>query len=81
MRCSAPLLSLPPLAACAIISLVTAVVLLLVIARMSDQARICARPSGAIQAALFEIRLLADDPLAVLRSFARCSVRTRDTWD
>jgi hypothetical protein len=64
----APMLSWSPLASLAIISLMTAVVLLLVIARTSNQAGIRAT-KRAIQAALFEIRLFGDDPLAVLRSF------------
>ena len=65
----APMLSWSPLASLVIISLVTAVVLLPVIARTSDQAGIRAT-KRAIQAALFEIRLFGDDPVAVLRSFA-----------
>ena len=65
----APMLSWSPLASLATIALVTAVVLLPVIARTSNQPRIRAT-KRAIQAGLFEIRLFGDDPLAVLRSFA-----------
>lgn len=64
----APMLSWSPLATLAIISLITAVVLLPVVARTSNQRGIRAT-KRAIQAALFEIRLFGDDPLAVLRSF------------
>src|SRR4051812_31972360 len=49
-------------------SLITGAVMVFVIARTSNQARIVAT-KRAIQAALFEIRLFGDDPAAVLRSF------------
>jgi hypothetical protein len=64
----APLLRLPPLAALLIISLITAVLVVMVMRRVSDQARLRAT-RRRMQAALFEIRLHADDPVAVLRSF------------
>lgn len=63
-----PLLSRSPLLTLAVIALVTAAVLLTVVARTSNQAGIRAT-KRAIQAALFEIRLFGDDPVAVLRSF------------
>ena len=62
-----PLLGLPPLVSLLIVSLATAVVMLPVIARTSNQARIAAT-KRRIHAALFEIRLFNDDPRAVLRS-------------
>jgi hypothetical protein len=64
----APLLRLPPLAGLLVISLITAVVVVVVMRRVSDQARLRAT-RRRMQAALFEIRLHADDPVAVLRSF------------
>lgn len=64
----APLLRLPPLAGLLVISLITAVVVVAVMRRVSDQPRLRAT-RRRIQAALFEIRLHADDPVAVLRSF------------
>ena len=63
-----PLLRLPPLAGLLVISLITAVVALLVMRLVSDQSRLRAT-RRRMQAALFEIRLHADDPIAVLRSF------------
>lgn len=63
----APLLRLPPLAGLLIISLITAVAAVLVMRRVSDQQRLRAT-RRRMQAALFEIRLHADDPVAVLRS-------------
>ena len=63
----APLLALPPLAGLLIVSVLTAVVMLPVIARTSNQARI-AETKRRIHAALFEIRLFNDDPRAVLRA-------------
>ena len=62
-----PLLRLPPLAGLLVISLVTAVAVVLVMRRVSDQPRLRAT-KRRMQAALFEIRLHADDPIAVLRS-------------
>ena len=63
----APLLALPPLAGLLIVSVLTAVVMLPVIARTSNQGRI-AEAKRRIHAALFEIRLFNDDPRAVLRA-------------
>ncbi len=63
-----PLLRLPPLAGLFVISVTTAMVLVLVVRRVSDQPRLRAARRH-MQAALFEIRLHADDPVAVLRSF------------
>jgi hypothetical protein len=65
----APMVAWSPLLSLAFVSLITALVLLPVIARTSNQARI-RETKRAIQAGLFEIRLFGDDPLAVLRSFA-----------
>ena len=62
-----PILNLPPLAGLLILSAITSVVMLLVIARTSDQARLSAA-KRAIHAALFEIRLFNDDPIAMLRA-------------
>jgi hypothetical protein len=64
----APLLRLPAAAGLLVISIVTAIVLVLIMRRMSDQQRLRAT-RNRMQAALFEIRLQADDPVAVLRSF------------
>jgi hypothetical protein len=64
----APLLRLTPLAGLLVISLITAVLVVMVMRRVSDQARLRAT-RRRMQAALFEIRLHADDPVAVLRSF------------
>jgi len=63
-----PLLRLAPLTGLLVISLLTAVVALLVMRLVSDQPRLRAT-RRRMQAALFEIRLHADDPIAVLRSF------------
>ena len=63
-----PLLRLPPLAGLLVISLITAVLALLVMRLVSDQPRLRAT-RRRMQAAVFEIRLHADDPVAVLRSF------------
>lgn len=63
-----PLLRLPPLAALAVIAVLTAIVVVLVVRRVTDQARLRAT-RRRMQAALFEIRLDADDPAAVVRSF------------
>ena len=62
-----PLLRLPPLAGLLVVSLATAVLVVLVMRRVSDQSRLRAT-KRRMQAALFEIRLHADDPVAVLRS-------------
>lgn len=61
------LAALPPLASLVLISLVTAVVMLLVVARTSDQARMAAT-KRAMHAGLFEIRLFNDDLVAILRA-------------
>ena len=65
---SARCCALPPLAGLLVISLITAVLALLVMRLVSDQPRLRAT-RRRMQAALFEIRLHADDPVAVLRSF------------
>lgn len=62
-----PLLRLPPLAGLLVISVITAFAVVLVMRRVSDQPRLRAT-KRRMQAALFEIRLHADDPVAVLRS-------------
>lgn len=62
-----PLLALPPLAGLLVVSLATAVVMLLVVARTSNQAGIIAAKRG-IHAALFEIRLYGDDLGLVARA-------------
>lgn len=61
------LAALPPIAGLFIVSLLTALVMLPVIARTSNQAKIAAT-KRRIQAALFEIRLFNDNPRAVLRA-------------
>lgn len=58
---------MPPLLSLTLISLGTAIVLLLVVRRTSDQPRI-ARVKRAIRAGLFEIRLFNDDLGAILRA-------------
>lgn len=63
-----PILRLPPLAGLLIISVITAAGVVLVMRQVSDQRRLRAT-RRRMQAALFEIRLHADDPVAVLRSF------------
>jgi uncharacterized membrane protein (DUF106 family) len=60
----APLRFLPPLASLAVVSLVTAVAMLLAIGRVSDQRAIDA-VKRRIAAGLFEIRLFNDDPRAI----------------
>lgn len=62
-----PIIRLPPLVSLLIVSLVTSVVMLLVVARASDQKRLAESKRG-MHAALFEIRLFNDDLSAVLRS-------------
>jgi hypothetical protein len=64
----APLLPWSPLAGLLAVAVVTAVGAVLVMRRVSDQPRLRAT-RRRMQAALFEIRLHADDPVAVLRSF------------
>lgn len=63
-----PLLRLPRFAGLLVISMITAVVVVLVMRRVSDQPRLRAT-RRRMQAGLFEIRLHADDPVAVVRSF------------
>ena len=63
-----PLLRLPPLAGLLVVSTITALIAVLVTRRVSDQPRLRAT-RRRMQAALFEIRLHADDPVVVLRSF------------
>lgn len=63
----ASLIGLPPLVGLLLVSLVTAVVMLLVMARASDQKGLAEAKRG-IHAALFEIRLFNDDLVAVMRA-------------
>ena len=63
-----PVLRLSPLAGLLLIAIATAALALLVMRLVSDQPRLRAT-RRRMQAALFEIRLHADDPVAVLRSF------------
>jgi hypothetical protein len=62
-----PLMGWPPVASLLVVSLVTAVVMLLVVARTSNQKGLATTKRG-IHAALFEIRLFGDDPVNVLRA-------------
>lgn len=62
-----PLAVLPPLASLAVVSLVTAVVMLLVVRRTSNQ-RALDEVKRKIHAALFEIRLFNDDLRAIFRA-------------
>jgi uncharacterized membrane protein (DUF106 family) len=62
-----PLAGLPPLASLAIVSLLTAVVMLLVVRRTSNQ-RALDDVKRKIHAALFEIRLFNDDLRAIFRA-------------
>jgi uncharacterized membrane protein (DUF106 family) len=62
-----PLAALPPLVSLAIVSLVTAVVMLLVVRRTSNQ-RALEEVKRRIHAALFEIRLFNDDLRAIFRA-------------
>ena len=57
----------PPLVSLVLVSLVTAVVMLFVVARTSDQPRM-ATTKRAMHAGLFEIRLFNDDLVAMLRA-------------
>jgi hypothetical protein len=61
------LAALPPLVSLALVSLVTGVVMLWVVARTSDQPRLAAT-KRAMHAGLFEIRLFNDDLAAMLRA-------------
>jgi uncharacterized membrane protein (DUF106 family) len=65
----APVRALPPMAGLAVVSCATAVVMLVVFRRTSDQARLAA-VKRSIHAALFEIRLFNDDLRAILRAQA-----------
>jgi hypothetical protein len=62
-----PLAGLPPLASLAIVSLLTAIVMLLVVRRTSNQ-RALDEVKRKIHAALFEIRLFNDDLRAIFRA-------------
>jgi hypothetical protein len=62
-----PLLGLPPLAGLAILSALTAAIVVFVIGRTSNQHGLAESRRG-MHAALFEIRLFADDPPATLRA-------------
>jgi hypothetical protein len=64
-----PIAALPPLASLAVVSLVTAVVMLLVVRRTSNQ-RALDDVKRKIHAALFEIRLFNDDLRAIFRAQA-----------
>ena len=63
----APLALLPPLAGLALVSLATAVALLLVFRKTSNQAQLAA-VKRAIHAGFFELRLFGDDVPAILRT-------------
>lgn len=65
----APLAHLPPLASLAIVSLITAVVMLLVVRRTSNQ-KALEQVKRRMHAALFEIRLFNDDLRAIFRAQA-----------
>ena len=62
-----PLMRVPPLVSLLLLSLLTAVVVVPIIGRLSDQRRV-RYTKRQIQAALFEIRLFNDDPRTVMRS-------------
>ena len=63
----APLALLPPLAGLALVSLATAVVLLLVVRKTSNQPQLAA-VKRALHAGFFELRLFGDDVPAILRT-------------
>lgn len=63
----APFSGMPPLVGLTLVSLATAIVMLLVFRRTSNQARL-ADVKRSIHAALFEIRLYNDDLRAILRA-------------
>ena len=69
-----PLMGLHRLVSLLLVSLVTAAAMLVVVARTSDQKGLADTKRG-IHAALFEIRLFGDDPLAVLRALGEVLVR------
>jgi len=62
-----PLAGVPVLLGLAFVSLIVAVAMLLVVRRTSNQAAVGAAKRG-IWAGLFEIRLFAEDPVAILRA-------------
>jgi uncharacterized membrane protein (DUF106 family) len=62
-----PLEALPPVVSLALLSLLTAIAMLLIVGATSDQPRIV-RVKRAIQATLFEIRLFNDDLPTVFRA-------------
>ena len=64
-----PLAPLPPLASLAVVSLATAIIMLLVVRRTSNQ-RALDQVKRKIHAALFEIRLFNDDLSAIFRAQA-----------
>jgi hypothetical protein len=63
----APLVLLPPLAGLGLVSLATAVVLLVVVRKTSNQPQLAA-VKRAIHAGFFELRLFGDDVPAILRT-------------
>jgi uncharacterized membrane protein (DUF106 family) len=63
----APFRQLPPLAGLAVVSLATAIAMLLIFKRTSDQRRLAA-VKRQIHAAIFEIRLFNDDLRAIFRA-------------
>ena len=63
----APFRQLPPIVGLAIVSLATAIAMLLIFRRTSDQRRLAA-VKRQIHAALFEIRLFNDDLRAIFRA-------------
>ncbi len=63
----APFRQLPPIAGLAVVSLVTAVGMLLIFKRTSDQRRLAA-VKRQIHAAIFEVRLFNDDLRAIFRA-------------
>ncbi|MEO8679592.1 MAG: hypothetical protein ABI665_11130 [Vicinamibacterales bacterium] len=69
-----PLMRLPPLVSLLLVSLVTAAAMLVVVARTSNQKAMNETKRG-MHAALFEIRLYADEPRAMLRAFGEVLVR------
>ncbi len=69
-----PLMGLPPLVSLLLVSLVTAAVMLVVVARTSNQPAMIETKRG-IQAALFEIRLYGDQPGLMMRAFGEVLVR------
>ena len=62
-----PFVSVSPLAGLAVVSLISAVAILLITRATSDQARIVS-VKRSLQACVFEIRLFNDDALAMLRA-------------